>query len=232
MRVVGRQQAGEGEGLGRGQLGVVAVEVEALRGRPRAHAAGRAELERAIFYCDALRAVGVVERGCEDDERVGPRPRLPEREGPQDLEQRLLARDLARVDARDDEHARFFCCPDRLGRRVGRAPDDEREVAALRALPERRAVQGRAVRECGEGVEKGSHIGTARRISVLGRLGARERPARGRAAREDECQEQNDGARHSASPSGSAPPERASVRLKANAMPSTTPHCTRHEAAL
>jgi hypothetical protein len=151
--------------LGRGLAQVVAVEVDAVA--LGAGADDRAELavelreiEPAVRGIERVVAVGVEQR--RDQERHVLEQRavgVAVEEIAHQREARLLALDLAGVDAVDDEHHRQPGGPG-LGRRAHAARRDhqERQLAPLRAVAEAGDVQPR-IAAGREALDEGHHIG-------------------------------------------------------------------------
>ena len=105
--VQGGDQPRHGLGLGADQTQEIAVEVDAVGGGAIAHALDRTILVRAVVGRHILVSVGVVDR-CEDGDRaLGQFRPAAEGDVAQDHQGRLLAVDLAGVDAALDEQDRF-----------------------------------------------------------------------------------------------------------------------------
>ena len=191
VRVVVVEEPGEGAGLGRVELDEVAVEVEAVGVGALAHAVDGAVLERPVARVEALVPVGVVDRGDEDRERIGPGGVLTAGEVAEEEERRLLPRHLARVDVRHDEHTQAPAGPRRRCRRVVRALNDERERPPLDGLAERRRVEARLR---ADDLDERHHVGVRGGRAEVRCFGPRaERVERLRHERRGENERERDG---------------------------------------
>ena len=84
---------------------MIAVEVESLRIRSRAHPADRSELEWPVALREALVAVGVVDRCDEEGQRRQPVVVLAGHQVAEQHQQRFLAAHLAAVNVGLQPHA-------------------------------------------------------------------------------------------------------------------------------
>ena len=144
-------------------LRVVAIEIEVLRGRAKTHLV-RAVLVDAVVRTRVLVAVDVEDRQ-PDEDRVIEQLRVlaADREIAQQHQRRVLAFDLAGVDAGLHEHDLLAGCARGFGRELAvLRGDDEHEVAAFGRNAEARQVD-RARRRGGEPFEIRVRVGVRRR---------------------------------------------------------------------
>src|SRR5262245_56881550 len=97
MRVPSIKQSDERVGFRSFELHVIAVEIEACRVFARTDAADRAILRSAVIETDLLVAVGVVDRGYQYDQIVEQGTQVADCDPPRQMERRLLAFDLPRM---------------------------------------------------------------------------------------------------------------------------------------
>ena len=133
------------------------------------------EIERAVLDADAVVAVG-VEVG-DDDEAHAIEDALAEwgeREIAAESEHLFFALDFAGVDVRLDHDDDLLLAARELGgERAARGEHERHDVLSLAALAYRSAMNQRAL--FGDLVAKRDDLGVARRLGVVGELGARTR---------------------------------------------------------
>ena len=172
VRVPGVEQRVRRPGLGRFQLHVVAVEVEALTVEAGPHD-GRPVLARPVPLprAQALVPVGIVDRHHQDDDAVEQRRQRTDGEIAQQLLRRFLALDLAAVNVALDVDHRLPGAG-RGQRTLHHRPRREhpRQPAALRALAQ--GADAEVGGAAGQGVEKAQHVGVGRGLGAAAALGA------------------------------------------------------------
>jgi hypothetical protein len=153
--------------LRRLEFHVVAVEVEALRVLANAFAGGRADLRLAMLGRDALVAVGVVDRGDEDDHPVA-QLAMRRDQVAQQHQRGFFAFDFAGVNVGHDEDDRQL----RRSRNV-RPQDDQRQRAAFVRRGE--VFDANVGIDFLDGADERDHVVIARRRPVVGSFGKRRR---------------------------------------------------------
>ena len=173
-RVPAREERGQGAAFNAFQFHEVAVQVEAAPILARADATDRAVLLRTVVEADFLVAIRVVVRREQPDGLWQQFLQVADREPSREVEDRLLAFDLAGMDVRHDEHHRPAAGPCRLGRCRRRIADDgQHQVASFLGAAERLEPQpGHPVGERGQ---KATDVRLATGLFEARLLGAAER---------------------------------------------------------
>ena len=144
VRVVVVHQLDDRAALGRVELHVIAIEVEALRVRPLPLTAHRAVLRSAVVEREPLIAVRVVDRGHEQHHRLQPVLCLPSGQFTEQDLRGLLSLRLLRAWMLPWMYTRSLRVPPHgLGRGLGSADHDERQIPLLVRLAEGGDVNGR-----------------------------------------------------------------------------------------